>query len=39
MGKSNERRALAMRHYYVLKFIIKLLDDCIDRANSSIIVG
>lgn len=32
-------RVLAMRHYYVVKFIIKLLDDCIDHANSSIIAG
>jgi hypothetical protein len=29
----------AMRHYYVVKFVIKLLDDCIDHANSCIIAG
>ena len=36
---SGGRRSLAMRHHYIVKFIIKLLDDCIDHANSSIIAG
>jgi hypothetical protein len=34
-----DQQLLTIEHQYMLKFLIKLLDDCIGHANSSIIAG